>query len=382
MHGQTQEVTIAEPRATTAVPAPPDARPPRRGRGVGPAARRLLAAVTTPLLPQDYVDLVAPLANPGALRARVQAVRPETADAATLVLRTGRGWRGHVPGQYVRIGIDIDGVRRWRAYSITSGPRDDGLISITVKAIPGGLVSNHLVRRAAPGTVVHLDQAAGDFRLTTPAPPRVLFVTGGSGITPVMGMLRHHGLALADVVLVHSAPTPQDVVFGAELSARAAAGQLRLVERHTARDGILAPDDLTRLVPDWGSRQTWACGPVGMLDALEAHWAAAGLAERLHTERFRAQVLVGGAGGEVTFTGAGRTLAADGATPLLDVGEAGGVLLPSGCRMGICMGCVRPLRSGAVRDLRTGAVTTAEPGDGVQVQTCVTAAAGPCTIDD
>ena len=68
-------------------------------------------------------------------------------------------------------------------------------------------------------------------------------------------------------------------------------------------------------------------------------------------------------------------------TPLLDVGEAAGVLMPSGCRMGICFGCVSSLRSGAVRDLRTGAVTTAEPGDGVMVQTCISAAAGPCEIE-
>ena len=69
------------------------------------------------------------------------------------------------------------------------------------------------------------------------------------------------------------------------------------------------------------------------------------------------------------------------ATPLLDAGEAAGVLMPSGCRMGICMGCVVPLESGAVRDLRSGALTTAVPGDGVKIQTCISAAAGPCSID-
>jgi ferredoxin-NADP reductase len=366
-------VTIAE-----LVPTPVGGRP---ARSLAPVARRVLEMVTTPLLPHDYVDLVDPLRS-AALRARIEAVQPETPDAATLVLRPGRGWRGHVPGQYVRLGVDVDGVRRWRAYSVTSGPRDDGRIAITVKVIPGGVVSTHLVRHARAGQVVQLDQAIGAFHLPVAAPARVLFVTAGSGITPVMGMLRHHAMALADVVLVHSAPAPQDVIFGAELSARAAAGQLRLLERHTAREGLLAPADLARLVPDWADRETWACGPPAMLDALEAHWHGAGAAERLHTERFRAQVLVSGSGGPVRFTGAGRTVEADGTTPLLDVGEAAGVLLPSGCRMGICMGCVRPLAAGAVRDLRTGAVTTAEPGDGVQVQTCVTAAAGPCTIDD
>ena len=105
------------------------------------------------------------------------------------------------------------------------------------------------------------------------------------------------------------------------------------------------------------------------------------MADRLHTERFRPGVVVAGDGGTVTFTGTGATVDADGATPLLDVGEDAGVLMPSGCRMGICFGCVLPLRAGAVRDLRTGDLTTAEPGDGVLVQTCVSAAAGACDID-
>jgi ferredoxin-NADP reductase len=342
---------------------------------------RAAGALTTPLLPTDYLDLVDPLRSGAQLRGRIEQVRAETAESATLVLRPGRGWRGHVPGQYVRIGVDVDGVRLWRAYSLTSGPRADGRLAITVKIIPNGRVSTHLVRRAQPGTVLQLDQATGDFHLPAIPPGRALFVTAGSGITPVMGILRHHLPSLRDVVVVHSAPTPEAAIFGRELRDMAAVGRIRLLERHTDRDGLLAPEDLERLVPDWVDRQAWACGPPAMLDALEAHWAGAGLAQQLHTERFRAQVVVSGDGGPVTFARTGRTVEADGATPLLDVGEAAGVLMPSGCRMGICMGCIRPLASGAVRDLRTGAITTAEPGDGVQVQTCVTAAAGPCTLD-
>jgi len=180
---------------------------------------------------------------------------------------------------------------------------------------------------------------------------------------------------------VHSAPTAADVIFAGELRMLAARGRLRLIERHTDADGVLDAPALTALVGDLAERETWACGPLGMLDALEAHWAALGIAGRLHTERFRPTVLTFGDGGTVTFTASGREVAADGATPLLDAGEAAGVLMPSGCRMGICFGCVAPLREGAVRDLRTGALTTAGPGDGVLVQTCVSAAAGPCHID-
>ncbi|HEV7725829.1 MAG TPA: ferredoxin reductase [Modestobacter sp.] len=365
---------------TTTAPQPTPARQPR------PALRdrvlKLVELATTPLLPTDYLDLVAPLRSGADLRGRIEAVLPETRDAATLVIRPGRGWRGHIPGQYVRIGIDVDGVRQWRAYSLTSHlGRTDGCIAITVKAIPGGTVSNHLVRRTTPGTIVQLDQAAGEFVLPTRRPAKALFVTAGSGITPVMGILRNHLHETPDVVLVHSAPTPEDVVFAAELRGLAADGRIHLVEQHTDTAGLLDPAGIAELVPDHAERATWACGPVGMLEALEDHWARAGLADRLYTERFRPTVLVTGEGGTVSFARSGTTLEADGATPILDAAEEAGVLMPSGCRMGICYGCVLPLREGAVRDLRNGEITTAAPGDGVLIQTCISAAAGACDID-
>ena len=345
-------------------------------------ALRLAELVTTPLLPTDYLDLVDPLRSGADLRGRVEAVHPETRDAATLVIRPGRGWLPHTPGQYIRIGIDVDGVRQWRAYSLTSDlSRADGRISITVKAIPGGKVSNHLVHRTRPGSVVQLDQAAGEFVLPAERPAKALFVTAGSGITPVMGMLRNHTAELPDVVVVHSAPTAEDVVFGAELRRLAADGRFRLVEQHTDSAGMLDATAIAQLVPDLAERSTWACGPVGMLEALESHWETAGIADRLYTERFRPTVLVTGEGGTVSFAKTGTTVDADGATPILDAAEEAGVLLPSGCRMGICCGCVLPLREGAVRDLRNGEVTTAALGDGVLIQTCISAAAGACDID-
>jgi ferredoxin len=194
-------------------------------------------------------------------------------------------------------------------------------------------------------------------------------------------MLRNHLDELSDVVLVHSAPSEADVIFGAELRRWAAEGRIRLVERHTATQGLLTPAELESVVPDWREREAWGCGPTGLLDALEAHWAAAELSDRLHTERFRPVVITEGEGGTLSFTRQGSVVEADGATPILDVGEDAGVLMPSGCRMGICFGCVVPLTEGAVRDLRNGELITASAGDGVRIQTCVSAAAGSCTID-
>ena len=343
---------------------------------------KVASYVTAPLQPADYLDMFSPLRAGADLRARVVEVRPETADAVTVVLKPGGAWRGHLPGQYVRVGLDVDGVRLWRSYSLTSAPHAvDGLLTITAKAVPDGTVSLHLAQQLRPGQLVHLDQALGDFVLPEPAPSKVLFVTGGSGITPVMGMLRAGLDRLHDVVLVHSEASADDVIFGAELRGLAAAGRLRLVEQHTDAAGRLDVDALVALVPDLAERETWACGPSGLLDAIEEHWASLGLVDRLHTERFRTQLVAPGEGGTVRFTANGTVVEVDGATPILDAGEQAGVLMPSGCRMGICYSCVLPLREGSVRDLRSGDVTTAAPGDGVLIQTCVSAAAGACHID-
>jgi ferredoxin-NADP reductase len=367
---------------------------PQRLAGTGRVSLRrrvaqLAELVTTPLLPADYLDLFDPL-RPGAdLRGRIEEVVPETADAATLVIRPGADWAGHVPGQYVRIGVDVNGVRQWRAYSLTHGPRADGRISITVKAVPDGKVSNHLVRRATVGTLVHLEQAAGEFVLPTGA-AKLLFVTAGSGITPVVGMLRNlfpvaeSGVVRLprseryDITVVHVAPSEPDSIFIRNLRQLHEAGLIRLVARYDDVHGVLDVDDLADLVPDLQERTTFACGPAGLLDALEAHHARLGLS--LVTEQFKVATVEPGEGGTVTFA-SGTTIDADGATPILDAAEDAGVLMPSGCRMGICYGCVLPMREGAVRDLRNGEITTAVPGDGVRIQTCINAAAGPCHLE-
>lgn len=341
-----------------------------------------LERVTTPLLPADYLDLIDPLRSGARLRGRIVAVHPETRDAATLVIRPGRGWRDHRPGQYLRLGVDVDGVRHWRSYSLTSAPgRPDGCVSITVKALDGGIVSDHLVRRTTPGTLVELENPAGDFTLGDRHPDRMLFVTAGSGITPVMGMLRSlESTERTDVVVVHSAPTPADVIFGTELRMLARRGRIRLVEIHTRTAGRLDPSRITDLVgSDPATYRAWACGPNDFVDSLEMYWAAADIADLLRTERFRTAVLAAGEGGSVTFSATGTTTEEDGSRSLLEAGEAAGVLMPSGCRMGICFGCVAPLRRGAVRDLRNGALTAAGD-DPVLIQTCISAAAGDCDL--
>jgi ferredoxin-NADP reductase len=344
--------------------------------------RGLASRLTTPLLPDDYLHLLNPLWSARELRGQVVEVRPETETAATLVIQPGWGWSSsYRAGQYVGIGVQVAGRWHWRSYSLTSVPEHgDGTISITVKAMPEGFLSQHLISGLEPGTVVRLAAPQGDFVLPDPPPEKVLFLTAGSGLTPVMGMLRmlDRRKAMPDVVLVHSAKHEADALFRKELHAlEQSHDRFHLHEQLTDSMGLLKLERLASLVPDWAERETWACGPPAMLDDAERLWKRSHLTGRLHVERFSVQLDgAGGEGGTVTFGPGGRTAEVDGATPLLEAGEAAGVQLPFGCRMGICQSCVVPLVAGSVRDLRNGTVHH----EGDRIQTCISAAAGDCVL--
>lgn len=357
-------------------------------RSVSNLVRGAVARFTTPLLPDDYLHLVNPLWSARELRGRIVEVRSETTDSATLVIRPGWGFDfGYASGQYIGIGLHIDGRWHWRSYSLTSSPTwNDKLISIAVKAMPEGFLSSHLVTGVPAGTIVRLAAPQGDFVLPDPPPERILMLTGGSGITPIMSMLRtldrravERAADLPDIVHVHSAPTADDVMFRAELETFDATHErFRSHVQHTRSQGKFALDRLDELCPDWRERQTWACGPQSMLDDIEAFWKKAGVEDRLHLERFAvSRADTSGSGGTVTFAKSGKTVTIDGATTLLEAGESVGALMPFGCRMGICQTCVVPLEKGHIVDLRSGK----EHSEGERVQTCISAAAGDCTLD-
>jgi ferredoxin-NADP reductase len=360
--------------------APPNVHPIQR------RVLRALSALSTPLLPDDYLELINPLWSTRELRGRVEEIKHETPQAATVSIKPGYSWNGHKPGQYLRIGVDIDGVRHWRAYSLTSDPyRPDGLISITVKSLDAGKVSPYLVRRGQRGAIVSLGGVEGDFVLPEPTPDSLLFVSAGSGITPIMSMLRHLDQAgeLDDVVLLHSARHTDEVIFGEELRelAERRAG-FSLHEQLTRANGRMGPGDLDRLCPDWRERDTYISGPADMLDAFSEHFDRHGDCERLHMERFQPLLGLGeageGEGGLIRFLKSGAEARSDGSKPILVAGEDEGLDLPYGCREGICHTCVGELCSGRVRDLRNGKVYGQE---GEVIRTCISAPEGPVEID-
>jgi ferredoxin-NADP reductase len=364
---------------------------PERGAtpNVHPVQRRVLkalAALSSPLLPDDYLELVNPLWSTRELRGRIESIDRETEDAATVLIKPGYRWGGHEPGQYLRIGLDIQGVRHWRAYSLTSDPRrPDGLISITVKNVNEGKVSPYLVKRGRPGTIVSLGGVEGEFLLPDKLPEKLLFISAGSGITPIMSMLRHLDQSgeLGDAALLHSARHADEVIFGDELRELAKRRErFALHEQHTGEHGRMGPDDLERLCPDWRERETFISGPNEMLDDFSGLYGREELQERLHMERFQPKLGLGdgeeGQGGTITFLKSGCEAESDGSQPILVAGEEAGLDLPYGCREGICHTCVGELRTGRVRDLRNGKVYGEE---GEVIRTCISAPEGPVEIE-
>jgi ferredoxin-NADP reductase len=350
--------------------------------------RKILQAVRhlfKPLHPDDYLEMINPLWTTRELRGQVEEVTPEGSDAATVRIRPGYEWPGHLPGQYVRLGVVIDGVFHWRAYSLTSDPDpQDGLISVTPKLVENGVVSPYLVRGIGPGDVVRLGEVEGVFTLPEPLPDKLLFISAGSGVTPIISMLRSldHRDAIEDVVVLHSARTATQVMFGdtlRELERRHPGLQLTI--RLTGEDGRITPADLDRLCPDWREREALCSGPGDMLDELIEHWDSNGKSERIHLERF--QPIIGGAadagtGGTIRFLRSDEQVECAPGSPILVAGENSGLELPFGCRIGICHTCVGTLKSGQLRDLRTGEVS--EPTNQA-VRTCVNTAEGDIEID-
>ncbi len=214
-------------------------------------------------------------------------------------------------------------------------------------------------------------------------------LTAGSGLTPVMSMIRTlvPRRPDADVVLIHSARTRADALFHDELLELADQFPGLTVKHWFTREepgrrlDLTDLTDLEALCPDWRTRAAYACGPADFLDAATDLWDREVEADSpLTIERFAAVLLpgAGGVGGTITFEKSDKQVDAPGDIPLLEAGEECGIAMPCGCRMGICRSCLVPLVAGQVRDLRTGELH-GQPGE--LIQTCINAAAGPVHLD-
>ena len=355
---------------------------------ISAARRQFLKAarvLTSPLRPDDYFALINPRWSTRELTGTVVRVRRETDDAATIVIKPTFPWPSHKSGQYIRIGLEINGIRHWRAYTITSDPNHpEGVVSVTVKHTRGGKMSPVFTRYVQPGRQVYLGEVEGEFTLPEKAPDKLLFLSAGSGITPIWAMLREleRRKSLGDAVHIHSCRTAEDMIFGRMLRSMARRqDSYSLREIHTAQQPRFTAERLDEICPDWQEREIFLSGPRELIDAVEEYVDKAGRSEHLHTERF--QPVIGNGGGEgsggTVYLRVSDTEAECGAgESILVGGENAGAGLQFGCRMGICHTCVGRLQDGAVRDLRTGAV---EEASGQMIRICISAPEGHVEVD-
>jgi ferredoxin-NADP reductase len=393
----------------------------------------LLEALATPHGVDRYLDLLRPGASPGEPRSEIVDVRRQAIGSVTLTLRPDENWRGFRAGQHVGLTVEIDGVRETRYYSPACGERADGEIELTVRMHPAGKVSRYLNEHAHPGMVVGCSAAEGEFVLARRRPERLLLISGGSGITPVMSILRtlHQEGHPGHVTFLHYARTVRHVPYRDELE-RIAAGalsvQVKLVgtregatnrggprrgdarpsgrgagnrrpdsaragsesERGKRRGGAGAnearqsdpPNNrhitsplLRRLVPDYEEAHTYVCGPTGLIAAVRALRNEEGIDAPLWVESFQPPPLapaVQVTQGSVRFARSGKRARSDGRC-LLEQAEQAGLRPAHGCRMGICRMCTARKTAGSVRNLLSGEVSG---GAGEDIQICVTAPVG------
>lgn len=355
----------------------------------------LLGALTWPHGVERYVEALGPRWSLTEGRGIVTAVHRQTPDTVTLTIEPNRAWQGHRSGQHVEVGVEIDGTVLTRCYSVVTSeaPRGAGgrrSIELTVKAHPEGRVSTHLVLHAKVGMIVRLSEATGDFTLPVGQSSRLMLISGGSGITPVMSMLR----TLCDtgdarpITFVHYSYGADDALYAAEVE--------ELVARHPNVNRVRAytdasNGDLSGLFdethldvadPRWREAEVFVCGPTGLMDAVETTVDAAGRIDHLHIERFQlvpklTEADLASATGTLSFTTAGKTVANSG-TSVLDQAESAGLTPNYGCRMGICHTCTRPKTSGCVRNLISGELSDLGAQD---IQICVSAPVGDVVID-
>ncbi|KRC63376.1 hypothetical protein ASE12_00535 [Aeromicrobium sp. Root236] len=322
---------------------------------------RPVASLTSPHTIDHYLDQIHPMLAAENVRARVVEVVQETGDASTVILRPNGAWKGFTPGQHVQFGVEVDGTRRVRCFSVSSSrAAKKGTFSVSVKAHPDGYVSQFLHKELKPRTIVYLSQAEGEFVLPRQVPDNLLLVSGGSGITPVMSMIRtlrdtgHQGR----VTFLHYARSRDDEMFTADLDALAEAANVTVMRIYTRQPapgaelkGRFHVDHLKHLGIDPTETLTYVCGPAGLIATVRDTYTELGAADQLQLEYFKVPSVdldAADATGTLTFDDAKIEADNSGAT-ILEQAEAAGLKPEFGCRMGVCNTCVVKKNHGAVR---------------------------------
>ena len=326
-------------------------------------------------------------------------IRQETHDVKSFLFQTLKpSVFRFLPGQFITLELEIDGKSINRCYTISSTPTRPHTISITVKRQPNGVVSNWLHDHLKVGSKISVLGAAGEFSSTHHPAKHYLFLSGGSGITPLMAMARaFHDLAEdADIAFIHSARTPNDIIFRQELDLMAfnqphfrAAYICEKLENEanwTMPTGYLNLEILKQVAPDFLKREVFTCGPAPYMAAVRALLTSAGFnMQHYHEESFnfdelpseihsdviaKEQHVENTATFSVELTKSGVTVACAPNQFVLDAGIAAGLRLPSSCRKGLCGTCKTRLISGKVDMKHGGGIRQREIDQGLFLPCC------------
>ncbi|EEW09981.1 hybrid-cluster NAD(P)-dependent oxidoreductase [Vibrio mimicus] len=286
----------------------------------------------------------------------------------------------YLPGQHLPIEMVIDGEPVQRYYTLSSSPSRPGRLAISVKRIDGGRVSNWLQDHLQIGTTLTAQHPAGHFHLDTTAPQPLLLLSAGSGVTPMLSMLRYladHN-QVDDVVFYHQCRSEQDIPCRAELDALAKqhAG-LTLIYALTqpstewqGEHGRLALSHIKR-IPDLPARQVFVCGPDGFMQKAKNLLQKQGVAESAyHQEAFGAQRTAPRENKSVTMRFNGIQVEGNNQKTLLEQAEAAGVKIANSCRAGICGACKVTVKSGLVQQPNVPALADHERAMGMALACC------------
>lgn len=318
------------------------------------------------------------------MAAPVIAVSRQIEEVTTFTLKPPARWAGFESGQYVRVEVEIDGIRHGRLYSLSGSARqwqEDRTISFTVRRQSRGLVSGWLHDSCEAGDLIHISPAAGDFRLpdelTDNSP--ILLLAAGSGMTPVIGMFERLALERPDlnVRCVYAVRGQDDVLFAERLRrCSRLSPDFRLSIVCSDTDGRLDADGLLSLVPDIGTRKLYMCGPEGLMEtARQVALDNGAPTDRIFSEQFLAApataINAGAAQAQdasVSFGRTGGSKAAEADASLLEIAESAGLRPKFGCRSGICKECMCEKASGTTLNRLTGEVNS---DSGSAIQACI-----------
>ena len=326
-------------------------------------------------------------------------VRQETHDVKSFLLRTRTPSLFRFrPGQFITLELEIDGATINRCYTISSPPTRPDTLSITVKRHPGGKVSNWLHDNLKPGSEIKALGPAGDFSCTHHAASKYLFLSGGSGVTPMMSMARtHYDLGEdKDIVFVHSARSPDDIIFQRELAViEAGMTHFRtayVCERSSTSEpwdghtGFLTLQILRQITRDFAQREIFCCGPAPYMAAVRGLLAGIDFKmARYHEESFSFEVQVHavpqtlpppakpsapGTGFKIEFTKSGQTIECGPDQFILDAARDAGLRLPFSCSKGLCGTCKSKKLSGDVNMNHGGGIRQREIDAGMILICC------------